>query len=244
MATHRLRSHAVSAKDHGGFDINDAALACRRTVRLASLFVPSHLKLVRPIGMGRGLAASPLPHHRAYGSRIRRCGRLSQGETSPQPERSSLSVPAASASQRPSIARPLVGCPLAVPPQAATPLDRAGLRLAHVAAPPLSFPAFQPWDASRASPAPDLRCRLLTSARRSGRMPPPAIPCQDIPQISRGQRSYRQCLDAGLITYALWWMEDFVVACLLVLSVPHLVSGFESLATHRRLTRPLDPTSR
>jgi hypothetical protein len=28
----------------------------------------------------------PLPHHRTYGSRIRRFGGLSQGETSPQPK--------------------------------------------------------------------------------------------------------------------------------------------------------------
>jgi hypothetical protein len=41
---------------------------------------------VRPIGIGRGLAASPLPHHRTYGSRLRRFGRLRQGEPSPQPE--------------------------------------------------------------------------------------------------------------------------------------------------------------
>jgi hypothetical protein len=38
------------------------------------------------IGIGRGLTASPLPHHRTYGSRIRRFGRLSQGEPSPQPQ--------------------------------------------------------------------------------------------------------------------------------------------------------------
>jgi len=30
------------------------------------------------IGIGRGLAASPLPHHRTYGSRIRRFGGVSQ----------------------------------------------------------------------------------------------------------------------------------------------------------------------
>ena len=38
------------------------------------------------IGIGRGLAASPLPHHRTYGSRIRRFGGLGPGESSPQPE--------------------------------------------------------------------------------------------------------------------------------------------------------------
>ena len=33
------------------------------------------------IGIGRGLTASPIPHHRTYGSRIRRFGRLSRGNT-------------------------------------------------------------------------------------------------------------------------------------------------------------------
>jgi hypothetical protein len=150
---------------------------------------------------------------------------LSQGETSPQPERSSPGVPAASSSQRPSIARPLAGCPLAAPPQAATPLDRSGLRPAHVAAQPICSPAFQPWGTALASPAPDLLCRLLTSAGRSGRIPPPSVPCQDTPQLSRGQLSYRRCLDAGCSKYAPLWMEDFVVACPLVPSVPHLVSS-------------------
>jgi hypothetical protein len=42
--------------------------------------------LERRIGIGRGLTASPLPHHRTYGSRIRRFGRFSQSEPSPQPE--------------------------------------------------------------------------------------------------------------------------------------------------------------
>ena len=38
------------------------------------------------IGIGGGLATSPLPHHRTYGSRIRWFGGCSQGDTSPQPE--------------------------------------------------------------------------------------------------------------------------------------------------------------
>jgi hypothetical protein len=130
---------------------------------------------VLSIGIGRGLTASPLPHHRTYGSRIRRCGRWSQGETSPQPERSSPGVPAASSSQRPRIARPLAGCPLAAPPQAATPPYRSGLRPARVAAQPLCSPALQPWGASRASPALGLLGPLLTAAGRSGRMPPPSV---------------------------------------------------------------------
>ena len=42
-------------------------------------------------GIGGGLTASPLPHHRTNGSRIRRFGRVSQGtakiHATPQPER-------------------------------------------------------------------------------------------------------------------------------------------------------------
>ena len=50
-------------------------------------------------------------------------------------------------------------------------------------------------------------------------------PIQDAPQISRGQRSYRRCLDAGLIKHSPLWMEGFAVACQLAPTVPHLVSG-------------------
>jgi hypothetical protein len=38
------------------------------------------------IGIGGGLTTSPLPHHRTYGSRIRRFGGWRQGETPPQLE--------------------------------------------------------------------------------------------------------------------------------------------------------------
>jgi hypothetical protein len=50
-------------------------------------------------------------------------------------------------------------------------------------------------------------------------------PCQDTPQISRGQLSYRRCIDAGFIKPSQLWMEDFAVACQLVPTVPHLISG-------------------
>jgi len=70
-----------------------------------------------------------------------------------------------------------------------------------------------------------LLCPLLTSAMRSGRIPPPSVQHQDTPQISRGKLSYLLCIDAGFIKYAPSWMEDFVVACPLVPSVPHLISG-------------------
>ena len=175
----------------------------RRDHTIAYGFLPNTLGLGGLIGIGRGLTASPLPHHRTYGSRIRRCGRLSQGETSPQPVRSSPGVPAASSSQRPSIARPLAGCPLAAPPQAATPLYRSGLQHARAC----------------------LLCRLLTSARRSGRITPSSVPCGDTLQISRGQLSYLLCIGACLIKHRPLWMEGFAVACQLAPTVPHLISG-------------------
>jgi hypothetical protein len=53
----------------------------------------------------------------------------------------------------------------------------------------------------------------------------PLRPMPGHPQISRGQRSYRRCIDAGFIKYPPLWMEDFVVACPLVPNVPHLLSG-------------------
>ena len=56
-------------------------------------------------------------------------------------------------------------------------------------------------------------------------MAPPSVPCRDPPQLSRGQRSDRRGLDAGLIQYAPLWMADCVVAYPLVPTVPPLHSG-------------------
>jgi hypothetical protein len=44
---------------------------------------PRVTSAVISIGIGRGLTASPLPHHRTYGSRIRRFGRFRQGKLHP-----------------------------------------------------------------------------------------------------------------------------------------------------------------
>jgi hypothetical protein len=44
-------------------------------------------------------------------------------------------------------------------------------------------------------------------------------------EASRGKLSYRRCIGAGCIQYTPLWMEDLVVACPLVPSVPHLLSG-------------------
>jgi hypothetical protein len=158
---------------------------------------------VRSIGIGRGLAASPFPHHRTYGSRIRRFGRFSQGEIHPPTGASSPDVPAATSSQRTSLARPLAGCHLAAPQQATTLFYRSGLQRAGAR----------------------LLCRLLTSAGRSGRIAPPSVLYQDTQQISRGKPLYRLCISARFIKHSPLWMEDFAVACQLVPTVPHLLSG-------------------
>ena len=44
-------------------------------------------------------------------------------------------------------------------------------------------------------------------------------------EASRGKLSYRPCIDAGFIKHSPLWMEDFTVACPLVPTVPHLISG-------------------
>jgi hypothetical protein len=131
--------------------------------------LPWHL-----IGIGRGLTASPLPHHRTYGSRIRRFGGWSQGH---HPNRG-IASRRASGEFIPDArhkAQHLAGRHRAAPRQATTPLHRSGLRPTRVAAPPICYPAFRPWGASRASPAPGLLCPLLTSAGRSGRIAPPSV---------------------------------------------------------------------
>jgi hypothetical protein len=132
-------------------------------------------------------------------------------------------VPAGSSSQVP--IRHLAGCHLPAPRQATTLLHRSGLRPARVAAQPIRYPAFQPWGASLASPAPGLLCPLLTSAERSGRIAPPSVLHEDTPQISRGKLSYLPCIGARFIKHRPLWMEGFAVACQLAPTVPHLVSG-------------------
>ena len=135
---------------------------------------------------------------------------------------SSPGVPAVSSSQAPDRIRHRAGCYLTAPRQAATPLDRSSLQHAHAC----------------------LLCPLLTAAGRSGRIPPPAVLGQDTLPIARGQRAYRRCLDAGLITHRP------IVDGGLCGGVPARPGGttprirFVSLAPHLRSTRPSDPTSR
>ena len=196
------------------------------------------------IGIGRGLAASPLPHHRTYGSRIRRFGRLSQGEPSPQPQPPTQSASSRFIPDAGRTARHLAGCHLAAPPPATTPVHRSGLRPTRVAAWPIRCPAFRPWGASRASPALGLRCPRLTSVGRSGRIAPPSVLHEDTAQISRGKLSYLPCIDAGFIKYTPPVDGGLYgrVPTRPERTTPHI--RFVSLAPHLRSTLPSDPTSR
>ena len=69
-------------------------------------------------------------------------------------------------------------------------------------------------------------------------------PIQDTPQISRGQLSYRQCIDAGFIKHSPPVVGGL---CCRVPARPDCTTPrirFVSLAPHLRSTRPSDPTSR
>jgi hypothetical protein len=176
----------------------------------------------RIIGIGRGLTASPLPHHRTDGSRLRRFGRLSQGATRTPTGTSTPGMPVVRSSQASNL-------PVNASPDAIGPLHPRRRLLATVRAfPPLRV----------------VLGRLLTAARRSGRMPPPSVLHQDTPQSSRGQRSSRRCLDAGVIKYAPA-VDGGLRGC--VPTRPDRTtppSRFVSLAPHLRATLPSDPTSR
>ena len=156
------------------------------------------------IGIGRGLAASPRPHHRTYGSRLRRCGRLSQGYyTHPH-----LGVISRRASGQfipgvgPSGQRLAIGH-LAAPEQATTPLHRAGLQ--------------------HAPRAPTMPSTDFCGAVRedSSALSPLQGHTADLP----GPPSSLLGIGACLIKHTPLWMEDFAVPCQLVPSVPPLVSG-------------------
>jgi hypothetical protein len=151
------------------------------------------------IGIGRGLTASPLPHHRTFGSRRRRFGGFSQGEPSPQPEHW---VPACQPRVHPR-GRARSPAPRRMPSRRST--------TGHASSPP-----FRPSARSRGGSA-SLCPRLaalgcLTSLACAGPTMPSAdccgavredssalSPCQDTPQISRGTLPYRPGRDAGLI---------------------------------------------
>ena len=126
-----------------------------------------------------------------------------------------------------------------------TPLagHRSGLRPARVAAQPLCCPTFRPWGASRASPAPGLRCPLLTSAGRSERISPPSVSL-DHRHISPGTTPNVPRVDAGFITHTPLRMEDFAVTCPLVPGGPTPRIRFLCVAPHVWIGLPPDPTSR
>jgi hypothetical protein len=115
----------------------------------------------------------------------------------------------------------LTGCHQATPPEATNPCYPSGL-------PPIS-----------GGTMPSADCCGAVRADGSA-----LSPSQDTPQISRGQRSYRPCLDAGLIKHAP--AVDGGLCCRVPArperATPHI--RFVSLAPHVRSTRPSDPTSR
>jgi len=123
------------------------------------------------------------------------------------------------------------GCPTASRHEAASPLLQSplgapfGPSVRRGAARPICCPAFRPWGASLALPASNLLYPLLTSADRSGRVPPASVrgygqpadlPGEDTERLARRRRIYKG--------HPLR-MEDFAVTCPLVPGVPHLLSG-------------------
>ena len=117
--------------------------------------------------------------------------------------------------------------------------------------PPRRMPSRRsiPGHDSRPPFRPSARSRVPTmpSADVGGavREDPSALsPVTDTPQISRGQRSYRRCRDAGCITYAPAVDGGLRggVPTRPERTTPHI--RFVSLAPHLRSTRPSDPTSR
>jgi hypothetical protein len=174
----------------------------------------------RRIGIGRDLTASPLPHHRTDGSRLRRCGGCSQGETSPQPE---PRFPACQRGVHPrcQFCWPLAGGHRTAPRQATTPLDRSGL----------------PCRGTGTMPSADF-CRALREAC-SARSPTPghpaALPWQaGLPSVPRRPIEPAPPLVEGGLHGRVPARPD----C----TTPRL--GFVSLAPHVRSTRPSDPTAR
>jgi hypothetical protein len=127
-----------------------------------------------------GLTASPLPHHWTYGSRVRRFGRLSQGGKA-HPNRSIISrrasrefIPAAEHRSP----------PRRMPSRRSTTGND-------------SLPPFRPSARSRVPTLPS--ADFCGAVREDGS---PLSPCQDTPQISRGQLSYLPCIGARLIKHS------------------------------------------
>ena len=154
------------------------------------------------IGIGRGLTASPLPHHRTYGSRIRRFGRVHWGDRY-HPHWSDFSWRASREflpDAGPTVQH-LAGCHSLLH-------HRARLLSTVRAFPPSgsTMPSADFYGVVRED------CSALS-------------PYQDTPQISRSKPSDLLCISARFIKHSQLWMEDFAVPCQLVPTVPHLLSG-------------------
>jgi hypothetical protein len=149
-------------------------------------------------------------------------GRCCQGDTSPQPKRR------------------LPACQPCVHPRRQISSDTSPDAIAPRHYRPRLLSTVQAFSTLSAR----LRCPLLTSAGRSGRIPPPSVLHQDTPQISRGKLSDRPCRDAGLIKHSPWVDGGLCgrVPTRPERPTPHI--RFVSLAPHLRSTLPSDPTSR
>jgi hypothetical protein len=184
---------------------------------MPTFFVP--LKPNRDREGPRGLPPPTPPDIRGTSPAVRW---MASGCTTTPTGASCPGVPALSSSQMPEIIRPLAGGHRSAPLQVATLLHRAGLQHAPAR----------------------LLGPLLTSARRSGSMAPPAVLSPDTPPLSRGQLAYHPCLDAGVIPHRP--MVDGGLCCGVPArpscTTPH--RRFVSLAPHIRSTLPADPTSR
>jgi hypothetical protein len=174
------------------------------------------------IGIGKGLAASPLPPHRTDGSSIRQFGSVRQGDDCTLPERPllmrQLRVPPRCRTSRPA--------PRRIPSYHSTTADDSSL-------------LFRPSARSRGPPMPSAHFCGAIREECSTRSPG-----QDTPQISRGQLSYRPCIDPGYIKHSP--IVDGGLCCC-VLARPGCTTArvrFVSLVPHVRSTLPSDPTSR
>ncbi len=177
---------------------------------------------VSPIGIGRGLAASPLPHHRTFGSRIRRFGGVSQGESSPQAE------PRFPECQQPVHPRGRARSP--TPRRMPSRRSTAG----HDSSPP-----FRPSARFRVPTMPSADCWGAVRADRSTLRPTPGHPT-DLPRSAVIPSGHRRPIDQAPS------VVDGGLCCRVPARPdgPTPRIGFVSLAPHVRSTLPSDPTSR
>jgi len=185
--------------------------------------VSSRCRIFRGLmGIGRGLAASPLPHHRTYGSRIRRFGRFSRGGVCTPTGASAPSAPAARSSQMSDLLS--TTSPDAISRLHSGPrllschrlsAHRAGLQRRHhtrlhPCRPRVSVPCsfdrqggflVRPCGLRLVAVSLLLLCPLLTSPIGSGSITLPSAISDGPWEISQGQTPNVPCIDAGCIKH-------------------------------------------